>query len=231
MDRYVEVIGEGQFIETASLFIAEVTLEVRAGKDETALREVADLCAECLAILREAGIADDEIVEGGTDVRRPWYWKKQVGQNAARKVIIKVPDFGRLNRALEQLEPLQSRNKERRTISVTMRQPEFEDSADRKATAVAQAFDEAKAKALRLVAAMNCRLGRPLHVEEGGWARRNSGFSGDEDWGGDYSRFAMGGGIMMAAAGGPASEPERDLLRPTRTIFVKCRVRFAIEDE
>jgi len=228
MERYIEVIGEGQYIETASRFIAEVTVEVRAGKDETAIREVAELWAESLASLRESGITESEIVEGGTDFRRPWYWKKQVGQNAARKIILKVSDFGRLNLALEKLEPLQSRNKERKSISVDMRQPEFDNSSDAKSSALAEAFQDAMAKASRLASAMNCKLGQPIHIEEGGWAKRGSGFSGDEDWGGDYSRFAMGGGIMLAA-GGAAAEPEPDLQRPTRSIFIKCRVRFGIE--
>ena len=230
MDRYIEVIGEGSFNETASRFIAEVTLEVRAAKDETALRDLAELCNDAVAILRDAGLADEELTEGGTDFRRPWYWKKQVGQNASRKLILKVSDFGRLIRALELLEPLQSRNKERKTISVDMRQPEFADSVDAKATALADAFADAKAKATQLVSSMNCRLGVPLQVEECTHAKRNSGFSGDEDWGGDYSRFAMGGGVVLAAAAGAASQPDPDLQHPTRTIFVKCRVRFAIED-
>lgn len=230
MDRYIDVIGEGSFIETASRFIAEVTLEVRAAKDETAVRDVAELCSEALTVLREAGITDEELVEGGADIRRPWYWKKQVGQSAARKLILKVKDFGRLTRALELLEPLQSRNRERKMISVDMRQPEFTDSTDAKATALADAFSDAKVKASRLVSTMNCRLGAPLQVEEGTHAKRNSGFSGDEDWGGDYSRFAMGGGVVLAAAGGAASDPEPELQRPTRTIFVKCRVKFEIED-
>ncbi len=230
MDRYIEVNGEGEFVETASRFIAEVSLEVRAAKDETAVREVGDLWIEALNALRDAGITDDEIVEGGTDFCRPWYWKKQVGQQVSRKILLKVTDFGRLNRALEQLEPLQSRHKERKSISVDMRQPEFQNSSDAKSAALAQAFEDAKLKAMRLATAMNSKLGEAIHIEEGGCAKRNSGFSGDEDWGGDYSRFAMGGGIAMAACASVEPEPVRELQRPTRTIFVKCRVRFAVAE-
>ena len=229
MDRYIEVIGEGQFIETASRFIAEMTLEVRAAKDETALKEVAELCDEALAIIRGAGITEDEIVEGGTDFRRPWYWKRKVGQNAARKVILKVSDFGKLNRALEELESLQSRNKERKTISIEMRQPEFEDSTEGKAAALSHAYADAATKASRLAAKMGCDLGQPIQFEEGGWSKRNSGFSGDEDWWGDNSRFGAGSGVVMVAGASAATDgPEPELQRPTRTIFVKCRIRFAI---
>lgn len=75
---------------------------------------------------------------------------------------------------------------------------------------------------------MNGRLGQVLSVEEGKQAKRNSGFTGDEDWTGDDSRFAMGGGVLLAAA---ANEPEPILQRPTRTIYVNCRVRFALEED
>ena len=231
MDRYVEVIGEGEFEETAVRFVADVVLEVRAAKDETAVRELAELWSAALAALQEAGIHDEEMIEGGTDVHRPWYWKKKVGQNVTRKIRLKVPDFSRLNGALDRLEPLQSRHMDRKTISVDMRQPEFEDSNDARSLVLARAYEDAKSKAIRLASAMNCVLGEPIHVEEGGWTKRNSGFSGDEDWGGDSSRFAWGSIALAgpAAAGAPmGSTPEPELQRPSRTIFAKCRVRFSI---
>src|SRR5437588_4644656 len=125
IQRYVDVIGEGQFTEVPSHFVAEVVLEVRAAKDETALREVHDLWQGAVTTLREAGITDAEMVEGGTDFFRPWYRKKNVAQSAVRKIILKVNDFARLNRALGKLEPLQSRDRERKTVRVDMRQPVF----------------------------------------------------------------------------------------------------------
>lgn len=232
MDRYIEVVGEGEFVETAARFVAEVVLEVRAAKDETAVRELAELWSAALTALREAGIRDDEMIEGGTDVHRPWYWKKKVGQNVTRKIRLKVGDFSRLNAGLDRLEPLQARHMDRKTISIDMRQPEFEDLNDAQSRVLARAYENAKTKATRLAGAMGCTLGEPIHVEEGGWVKRNSGFSGDEDWGGDSSRFAWGGGIVLggaAAAGGAAADaPEQELQRPSRTIFVKCRVRFGL---
>ena len=130
MDRYIEVIGEGSFHETAARFIVAVQFEVRAAKDETALREVSELANSAIALLREAGLNDEEITEGGTELYQPWYRKKQVGQNSSRNVILKVADYGRLIHALELLEPLQIKNKERKTISIDMRQPEFAETAD-----------------------------------------------------------------------------------------------------
>jgi len=234
MDRYIEVIGEGQFVETVCRFIADVALEVRVAKDETAFAEVGDLARDAVAVLRQAGLSEEEIVEGGSDFQRPWYWKKQAGQTASRKVILKVSDFARLNRGLEALEPLQSRNKERKTLRVNMRQPEFEMRSQAKAAALGAAFLDAHEKATHLAEQMCCRLGQVISAEEGGWAKRSSGFSGDEDWGGDSSRFGMGGSVILAAgpvaAGSEAQEPDIELQKPSRTVFVKCRVRFALSE-
>lgn len=129
---------------------------------------------------------------------------------------MKVSDSGRLNRALEKLEPLQSSNRDRKTIAVSMWNPEFKTSSDAKSEALSQAFENARAKAMRLAATMKCTLGNPTQVEEGGWESRGSGFS-------PYQ------GIVMAA--GPACDAEPELPRPTRTLLVSCRVRFAILDK
>ena len=48
MEHYVEVIGEGSFVEMARRFVAEVQLEVRAAKDEVAFSEVIELWGEAL---------------------------------------------------------------------------------------------------------------------------------------------------------------------------------------
>lgn len=58
MDRYIDVIGDGEIVETAAKFIAQLTLIVRAAKDETALRELSMLYAEAVAILRDSGIGE-----------------------------------------------------------------------------------------------------------------------------------------------------------------------------
>jgi uncharacterized protein YggE len=227
MDRFIEVIGEGEFVEVASQFVCEITLEVRAAKDETATKEVSELWRAALGVLTESGIKLDEVVEGGMGTQRPWYWKKQVGQTSSRKIILKVPDYSRLQQALECLEPLNSTLKDRKTIVVQMQQPVFEDKDRVKYSVLALAFNDAKEKATRLAEAMGCRLGAAIQAEEGSWDKRNSGFAGDEDWSGDYSRFTRGGSFMLAA--GAMAEPAPELKRPTRTIFVKCRVKFAVE--
>ena len=226
--RYIEVTGEGCFTETANCYVAEVSVEVRAAKKETVLEEVREFWTAAIASLRENGIADTEFAEGGIDYLRPWYWRKRSGQTGTRKIILKVADFDRLNSALEALESL--RLGERRTLSVDLKQPEFDSSSDAKSNALCAAFGDAKFKAETLAKQMGANLGNVLLLEEGRAARRRSGFSGDDDWYGDGDRFGGYGGAVVLAAGGGAAGDDDDFspADPTRDIWVKCRVRFSV---
>lgn len=227
VESYIEVTGEGVFRETASCYIAEVTARVRAARNETALEEIGEFWMAVVASLRENGISAEEVIEGGIDYLEPWYWRKKPGQTGSRRIIVKVPDFARLNGALVALEPLGLG--ERRSLTVTLKQPEFESSAEVKSNALSAAFRDAKVKAERLAAQMGCDIGDVLRIEEGPTARRRSGFRGDEDWNGDGDRFGGDGFVTMAAAGGCVGEKDEPTLGdPTRDLWVRCRVRFAI---
>ena len=227
MERYIEITGEGSYTEDAARFVTEVSVEVRAAKKERAFEETNDFLQEIVQTLVASGIESSEIVEGGASYFRPWYLRKKAGQTAVRKVILKVTELPRLYSALEALEPL--RKVERRSLDIHMRQPEFESSSTAKAAALKAAFTDAKAKASELAAEMGCELGPVIQVEEGRSARRSSGFSGDEDWWGDSDRFA-GGGLAVAVGGDAgAGEEAAALENPTRTIWVRCRVRFQID--
>lgn len=227
MDHMIEVMGEAQFEEMAQRFISDIRLEVRAVKDETSLQEVTELWQEAVRLLLEHGIQEDELTEGGTETFQPWYWKKPVGQYTTRRILVKATEYRRLQLALESLEPLKQFKKGRTTIAIDMKQPEFENSSEARAEALVAAYKDAEAKAGRLASAMGRKLCGVICLSEGGQAIRHSGFAGDEDWWGDSSRFSSGGMILMA--GGAASDTTTELPKPTRTIFLRCRVRFAIE--
>ena len=224
--QYIEVTGEGSFTETANRYVAEVSVEVRAARKETVLSEVREFWSEAIASLRENGIADTEIAEGGVDYFRPWYWRKKPGQTGARKIILKVPSFDRLNTALEALEPL--RSGERRSLTVDLKQPEFDSSSVAKSNALSAAFSDAKTKAETLAQQMDVELGDVLRVEEGRTNRRRSGFSNDDDWNGDGDRFGGNGGAVVLAAGGAGDDDDFSPAGPTRDNWVKCRVRFLV---
>ena len=227
MERYIEIIGEGSYVEEAALFVADVSVEVRAAQKETAFDEANEFAKEVIRTLMLSGIEQEELVEAGSGYFRPWYLRKKAGKTAVRKVTLKVPDLSRLYAALEAIEPL--RKVERRSLDVHMRQPVFETSSDAKAAALKDAFNEAKYKGLELANEMGCDLGPVIYFEEGRSSRRSSGFSGDADWWGDSDRFS--GGAVMVAAAREATTDDDDgitLQSPTRSIWVKCLVRFQI---
>ncbi len=161
--RYVEVTGEGSFTETASRFVAEVLIEARTARKETVFDEVHKLWEAAVSSLRNHGIDDSEIVEGGIDYFHPWYWRRMPGQTGTRTIILKVVDFERLNAALESLGPLRVAG--RRSLAVNLKQPEFDSTTDAKSAALAAAFDEAKTKAQRLAKTMGVTIGEVLQVE------------------------------------------------------------------
>ncbi len=228
-ERYIEVTGEGCFAEKAVRYVAEISIELRAAKKETVLDEVRELWTAVIALLRENGIADSEIVEGGIEYFRPWYWRKKPGQTGTRKIILKVSDFDRLNTALESLEPLVSG--ERRSLTVNLKQPEFDSTLHAKSNALSAAFCDARTKAETLAQKMGVRLGDVLSVEEGRTARRRSGFNGDDDWYGDGDRFGGHGNAVVLAAGTGAGDEDDEFspADPTREIWIICRVRFSIK--
>jgi uncharacterized protein YggE len=228
MKRYIEITGEGSYTETAARFVTDISVVVRVAKKETAFDKVNDFATEVIQTLLTSGLEESELVEGGTDYFRPWYLRKKAGQTGVRKIIVKVADLKRLYSALETLEPL--RKAERRSLNIQMRQPEFETTSESKTAALKSAFSDAKARVTELASEMGVTLGKVIHVEEGRSSHRASGFGDDDDWMGDSDRFS-GGGIRLAAGAGGGAEDEEEvsLAHPTRTIWVKCRVRFSVD--
>ena len=231
MNRYIETKGEGQYQSAVARYLADVSLEVRAANNDTAFAEVAELRTQAIAVLLGNGIDRHELSEGRTEFKRPWFWKRKAGQSATRKVTIKASEIGRMIGALEALEPLQEKDKQRKTVSVDMRQPEFNDSPELEAAALSDAFDVAKMKANAIADRIGAKLGDVLHLEEGKRSKRNSGLIGDADWGGDDSRIGFGGAVMLAAPGGGGDGTDaidESLEESSRTIFVTCTVRFSL---
>ena len=228
MERHIDVIGEGNFTEMATRFVAEVVVEVKGSAKCTVISEVTDFQNEALNVIRESGIAEDEISEGGLLSYQPWYWIRKPGQSARRKIILKVAEFPRLNTSLEALEPL--RGDKRRIISVNLKQPEFDSTTSSRANALVAAFQDAREKAENLAKTLGRKLGNVLHVVEGRPSHRRSGFTGDEDWYGDEERFRRAGSSELYASIDCAVEdPGYNPANPTRDIWVKCRVRFELD--
>lgn len=222
MDHYIDVVGHAEYIEQATTFRADLDLSVRAAKDETALAEVAELRQNCLRALLASGIRPAEMTEGGGQAWQPWYWRKKekVGQEASLRVLLEVDDMARLQRGLAALEPLFG--SVRRTLSVSMRRPEFAaaDGARRRAEQAAIADARALAEALAATAAV--RIVGVAQVEQLDVLRSRSGAHGDEEFRG----VAVAAAAAFSLVEGGDDVP---LEAPSRQVGVRFRVRFATQ--
>jgi uncharacterized protein YggE len=218
MDTYIEVVGSASLLERTSEYRADVTLVVRAAQIEMALREVVDLRSQCIRKLKEAGLAGDELREGGTEVWRPWFWKKKPGQEAAQKILVSCDDAQRLYYALSALEPIFEN--QRYSLSVSMRRPRFVATDEARRKAQSAAIADAKLKAQIIASEAGVQLVTVAQVEELDEKSARSGMYGDEEW----------SGYAIAVAGSAASEGTPETLESAERITtVRYRVRFTIE--
>lgn len=218
MGRFIEVVGAGSLIESVAVYRADVTLTVRAAQVEIALKEVTELRSECIRQLRLQGLADHELQEGGSEVMRPWFWKKNPGQEASQKLLVSCVDVQRLMGALGSLEP--HFESPRFSLSVVMRRPSFVAADGARRQTERAAIADARAKADNAASACDLRLGGVLEIEELDVKTSCSGTYGDADW--------MSFGEAMAA-GGSADEPAETVEAATRTSTIRFRVRFSAE--
>jgi uncharacterized protein YggE len=218
VNRFIEVVGVGTLVERVGEYRADVTVQVRAAQVETAIKEVAELRVQCIRQLRSAGLAENELQEGGSEVWRPWFWKKKPGQEASQKLLVSCSDVQRLMGALGSLEPLFEN--QRFSLSVAMRRPHFVAEQSARRDAERAAFADASAKAGNAASIHGLRIAEVLEIEELDAKTSRSGAYGDQDW--------MG---FAAAAGGAGTldEPGETLDAATRTSSTRFRVRFSVE--
>jgi uncharacterized protein YggE len=221
---FVEVLADASYEEPIERFIADLELEVRGASDDSALQQVAELSRRCVERLTAAGLARDEIEDAGLAMRRPWWTRtKETGKEATHKLRLRCADLARLNRALAALDGVGANQRE--TVNLSMRQPVFRDDDAPRAEALRRAVRVAREKASAVAAEAGATLGDVLQVIEAPSSERGSGFGDDNDWWGDSGRFrGAAAGLVM----GEVMEGPEPLATPSRTIWVRCRVRFAL---
>jgi uncharacterized protein YggE len=217
MDAYIEVTGEAKFVETVESYRTQLDLTVRAAKSGTALEEVTELRNACIAGLREAGLTDEDLEEGGAQMWRPWYRKMKVGQEASHRILITCSSAETLARALGSLEALFDHA--RHGLNVHNLAPVFGADEAEQLAARGRALQDARVKAEALAAEGRLTLGSIVRIEERDSAMGRSGVHGDDHW---Y------GPVMAGAAGAGEVEPGFESLGGgSRDITVRCRVRFS----
>jgi len=210
MDSYIEVTGTARSQETAREFYAHIEVEVRAAPKAGAGSTATELRNTVVRALRDAGMRDDEMVEGGESIATYW-WRKKGEREASRTIVLKCQDYVRMVRAIASLEPLST--DKRTNIDVRMRSPKFEGTDESKAQARAAALRDARAKADALAAEAAVRITSVLRIEE---------LDGHEQ---RASRSEHGVVYSMAED----SFEHEELSAATREVEYAFRMRFAIE--
>jgi uncharacterized protein YggE len=212
MDRFIEVVGVGTLVEAVAEHRADITVAVRAAQVEAAIKEAAELRAQCIQKLRAAGLQGDALLEGGSEVWRPWFWKKKPGQEASQKLLVSCENLQQLMGALGSLEPLFE--SQRHSISVSMRRPLFVAADSARRQAEQEAIADASVKAQNIAERSGLNLAGVREIEELDVKVGRSGAYGDQDW--------MG----FAAAAGSAAPSDENLDAATRSSTIRFRVRF-----
>jgi len=211
MDRYVEVTGEARAQETATEYYARLEVEVRAAPKGGAGATARDLRNTVVRTLREAGLRDDELVEGGEGMSRSWWWRKKHDREASHTIHVKCVDYVRMVRALAALEPLAG--DKRTNIDVHMPPPKFEGTPEARVRARVEALRDARAKAEVLAAEAGVKIMGVLRIEElDGRSRR-----------GDYDSH----GVLYSRVAEADFEHD-ELSAPTREVTYTYRMFFAI---
>lgn len=122
--RYLEVSATARFKRTILAHRAQLELTVTAPRASLAMEEAMELKQRCIRLLCNHGIDRDEIKEGGSDVDREW-WRsdKKAQQSASHRLLFELDDLGRLQHALQALEPLFEGNSRYRPCCCTPLQP------------------------------------------------------------------------------------------------------------
>lgn len=215
MDNFIEVVGQASYDETIRNYRAEINLAVRAAHADTAIREAGELRNHCITQLKQAGLTDAELIEGGGEVYRPWYERKKAGQETSHKILIECADLARIQIALATLEGLF--DNPRYSFNFSMNRPLFGIDVNTIKQAQRAAIADARTQAELLAGACGVRITHVAQVEELVAKVSRSGMHGDEDWGGYAACMAAG------AAGAPAPIA---LEAASRSNTVRYRVRF-----
>jgi len=224
MESFIEVVGSATLLEEPVEYRADLNIVVRAAQAENAMKEVGELRSQCIRVLKDAGLTEKDLREGGAEMWRPWFWRKKPGREAMQKILVSCSDVQPLYQALSHLEPLFEN--QRYSLSVSMRKPHFSASDDARIQARRGAVADAREKATALASEGGLMIKGISQIEELAEKTSASGMFGDQDWGG----YAFAGAAVGAADDDSADEPGYEKMEGAHRIAtLRFRVRFVVE--
>ena len=210
----IEVLGTATAPEVARMQRVAVTVTLDGKSSLLGKSGMHMLSAQrdrLIQTLREHGLRQDELSEGGRDTST-WRWGRgRKEQSSSYRVLICCDDTPRLYQALDALESVADGSKF--DLQIDMLGADHEVPPATLAQARRAALEDARLHAQTLAEAAGLKLGPVVSVQELSAHARSSGAMGD------YGMMRL-----AAAGGGPA-----ETLDPSqRTLTLQYRVRFAL---
>ena len=210
----IEVLGTATAPEVARMQRVAVTVTLDGKSSLLGKSSMHVLSAQrdrLIQTLREHGLRQDELSEGGRDTST-WRWGRgRKEQSSSYRVLICCDDTPRLYQALDALESVADGSKF--DLQIDMLGADHEVPPATLAQARRAALEDARLHAQTLAEAAGLKLGPVVSVQELSAHARSSGAMGD------YGMMRL-----AAAGGGPA-----ETLDPSqRTLTLQYRVRFAL---
>lgn len=222
--KFIEVTGEGEYLEQIQFYILDITIEARAKTDAAAVEEANKLKEQCELSLQENGITSQEIDHIGLEIWRPWYKKKKAEKYAQHKFRLKVKDRDRLGNAVAQMAKLF--DEDQYHVAMTMRQPVFEEKQNGIDAAIKSAYQDAKRKASLLAAEEGKEIGTMTKAVELSKSIRKTVSKGDVEFIGENGRS---GSIGFASS--PEGPDLNSVPTSERSIWLTYKFTFEIKKD
>ena len=209
----IEVLGTATVEEVARNQRVAITVSLDAKSSLLGKSSMHVLSAQrdrLIQTLREHGLRQDELSEGGRDTSTWRWWRGRKEQSSSYRVLVCCDDTQRLYQALDALDAVSDGKFD---LQIDMLGADHEVPPANLAQARRAALEDARQHAQTLAEAAGLQLGPLLSVQEQNARARSSGAMGD------YGR------MRLAAA---ASEPGESLDPSQRTQTLQYRVRFAL---
>ncbi len=218
---YIETLGESFYEESPKRYSAVVTITASLLDGDSV--EVSRLCGVATNsvsnVLKSFQSKLESISSGGAKFDTVTNNRGATIISLERRYIVASQIYEHVDDLIVDLAELVL--PEHCTIDCRPNQPEYEPTNEQKQQAYSKAVIDARANAEASLHGSSQKSGSVLSIKQLALSKRSSGAFGDDDWWGDSDRFTAR--IHVGGRGG-----ELNLNEPSRVIFVRFLVRFAL---
>ena len=217
MERFIQEVRSASSTQSVFEYRAKVVISVHGPGIPAALKDVRALRSQCVRAIRDAGLTDQQMREGGIAIETHWTDRQVDGHDARVSLLLCCEDAQRLLAALGAIDSMF--DDERFTLMVAMANPTYQAEASVRAETQRAAVADAQLMAANLAAAAGLRLTGVLELEQ---------FEGKVSGLRSFGEYDLSTAVAGSVFGGMVDEP---LGPDTRITTLQYRVRFSAEPE